>query len=225
MIATVLKNPKPKQETRARLIEATARLFSLHGYNGLTLRSVTKEAKANLAAANYHFGSKDALVLEMLHERIKPINERRLELLEEEKSKSPLQPLSVSQIFYTLIHPIGEEISKSANSRCSLAQLVARTFTEPTEFIERMHHRFFSQIAEIYHRELSLIFPNQPAKEIYWHLHLAVASMLGALAQHRRLEDFTKGMCKEDQVDEMIDRLTKFVSHGFTQGLRNPSPK
>ena len=224
MIAAVLKNPKPKQETRARLIEATARLFSLHGYNGLTLRSVAKEAKANLAAANYHFGSKDALVLEMLRERIMPINQRRLELLEEEKSKSPLQPLSVFQIFYTLIHPVGEEISKSANSRCSLAQLVARTFTEPTEFIERMHHRFFSQIAEIYHRELSLTFPNQPAKEIYWHLHLAVASMLGALAQHRRLEDFTKGMCNEDQVDEMIDRLTKFVSHGFTQGLRHPSP-
>jgi AcrR family transcriptional regulator len=224
VIAAVLKNPKPKQETRGRLIEATARLFSLHGYNGLTLRSVAKEAKANLAAANYHFGSKDALVLEMLRERIMPINQRRLELLEEEKSKSPLQPLSVFQIFYTLIHPVGEEISKSANSRCSLAQLVARTFTEPTEFIERMHHRFFSQIAEIYHRELSLTFPNQPAKEIYWHLHLAVASMLGALAQHRRLEDFTKGMCNEDQVDEMIDRLTKFVSHGFTQGLRNHSP-
>jgi len=48
--------------------------------------------------------------------------------------------------------------------------------------------------------------------------------MLGALAQHRRLEDFTKGMCNENQVDEMINRLTKFVSHGFTHGLRNSSP-
>ena len=90
MIATLLKNPKPKQETRARLIEATARLFSLHGYNGLTLRSVAKEANANLAAANYHFGSKDALVLEMLRERIQPINQRRLQLLEEEKNKRTL---------------------------------------------------------------------------------------------------------------------------------------
>ena len=221
MIANVTKNQKPKIATRRRLIEATARLFSLHGYNGLTMRSVAKEANANLAAANYHFGSKDALVLEMLRERIQPINQRRMQLLETYKKNQTREPLSVFQILRSLIQPIGEEISKSASSRCSLAQLVARTFTEPTKFIERMHHRFFSQIAEIYYRELSLIYPNAPAKEVYWHLHLAVSSMLGALAQHRRLEDFTKGLCTEDQVDEMIDRLIHFVSQGFTHGLRN----
>ena len=59
------KPAKPKLATRRRLIDATARLFAEHGYNGLTMRSVAQEADANLAAANYHFGSKDALVLEL----------------------------------------------------------------------------------------------------------------------------------------------------------------
>ena len=53
------------------------------------MRSVAQEANANLAAANYHFGSKDALVLEMLRERIQPINARRMELLNQAKSSNP----------------------------------------------------------------------------------------------------------------------------------------
>ena len=212
---------KPSQATRKRLIDATARLFAQNGYNGLTLRSVAREANANLAAANYHFGSKDAMVLEMLRERVQPINARRLELLELAKREKEGQPLEAHEIFHSLIFPIGEEISRSTQSRCSLAQLVARTFTEPARFIERMHQRFFSQIAEIYFRELSLAYPLAPSHEIYWHLHLAISSMLGALAQHRRLDAFTQGVCSEEQGEEMIGRLIQFVTHGFDQGIRS----
>jgi len=187
------------------------------------MRSVAQEADANLAAANYHFGSKDALVLEMLRERIQPINKRRIALLEEARLRNGNVAPSAHEIFHSLIFPIGEEIARSSKSRWSLAQLVARTFTEPVCFIERMHQKFFSQIAKLYHRELSLAFPNAPSKEIHWHLHLAVSSMLGALAQHRRLRDFTEGVCSEEEVGEMINRLIRFVTHGFINGI-NSSP-
>ena len=214
---------KTKLSTRKRLINATARLFAQHGYNGLTMRSVALEANANLAAANYHFGSKDALVLEMLRERIQPINARRIELLDEAKARNGKTAPSAREIFQSLIFPIGEEIARSSKSRWSLAQLVARTFTEPVSFIERMHQRFFSQIAKLYHQELSLAYPHAPPKEIHWHLHLAVSSMLGALAQHRRLGDFTEGECNEEEVNEMIDRLIRFVTHGFVKGVNASS--
>ena len=48
------------------------------------------------------------------------------------------KPLTTEQILRALILPIGEEIAKSAHSRQTLAQLVARSFTEPAHFIERM---------------------------------------------------------------------------------------
>lgn len=212
-----------KRSTRRRLIDTTARLFAQHGYNGLTLRSVAKEARANIASVNYHFGSKDCLVLEMLRERIEPINSRRLELLEEAKNRNGNNPPTAYEIFHSLIYPIGEEISRCSKSRWSLAELVARTFTEPVSFIERMHNRFFSKICKLYHKELTAVFPNANAKEIHWHLHLAVSSMLGALAQHRRLHDFTQGACYEEEVEEMIERLIQFVTHGFVLGITDSS--
>ncbi len=48
-------------ETRDQLVNTALRLFAVHGYHGVTTRMVTKEAGANLAAINYHFGSKQGL--------------------------------------------------------------------------------------------------------------------------------------------------------------------
>ena len=43
--------------------------------------------------------------------------------------------------------------------------------------------------------------------------------MLGALAQHRRLKDFSKGTCDEEDTQDMIERLITFATHGFEAGI------
>ena len=72
-------------DTKERILRAAELIFGRHGYAGTTLRAVTAEAGVNLASANYHFGSKEALVMEMLRQRVAPINEERLLLLERSK--------------------------------------------------------------------------------------------------------------------------------------------
>ena len=44
--------------TKDRILDAAERLFSEHGFDGTSLRAVTDEAEANLAAVSYHFGGK-----------------------------------------------------------------------------------------------------------------------------------------------------------------------
>lgn len=48
-------------ETRARLLNAAARLFADRGFARVTVRDICKKARANVAAVNYHFGGKDGL--------------------------------------------------------------------------------------------------------------------------------------------------------------------
>jgi AcrR family transcriptional regulator len=52
----------PADTTRDRLLDTAERLFAEHGYQATTMRAVTTEAAANIAAVNYHFGSKQALL-------------------------------------------------------------------------------------------------------------------------------------------------------------------
>src|SRR3954463_10026219 len=50
----------PADTTRDRLLDTAERLFAEHGYQATTMRAVTTEAAANIAAVNYHFGSTQA---------------------------------------------------------------------------------------------------------------------------------------------------------------------
>jgi TetR/AcrR family transcriptional regulator, regulator of cefoperazone and chloramphenicol sensitivity len=53
-------------DTRGRLLEAATTLFAERGFDRTTARDIAELAGVNLAAANYHFGSKRDLYLEVL---------------------------------------------------------------------------------------------------------------------------------------------------------------
>ena len=213
-------NPTRSENTRNKLIRSAEHLFANRGFGGLMIREVARRSETNLASAHYHFGSKEAMVLEMLSSRIKPINQKRLHYLQNARKDSGGKPLKTIEIFKALIVPIGEEISKSSHSRKTLALLVERSFTEPESFIQKMHSRFFGELCETFILELRRAHPQAKELDIYWNLHFAISSMLGALAQHRRLHDFSGGRCDDDNAEDMIHRLLIFVTNGFEAGLK-----
>ena len=47
-----------------------------------SIRDITRKARVNLAAINYHFGTKEALVAAVFERRVLPVNEARLAALE-----------------------------------------------------------------------------------------------------------------------------------------------
>lgn len=58
------------QETRGRLLNAAERLFSERGFKDVTVREICAEARANVAAVNYHFGDKLGLYRQVLQTAI-----------------------------------------------------------------------------------------------------------------------------------------------------------
>lgn len=50
--------------TRTRLLKAASRIFAQNGYQESTIAEICEQAKANIAAVNYHFGDKQTLYLE-----------------------------------------------------------------------------------------------------------------------------------------------------------------
>ena len=71
-------------KTRQKILSATGKVFAQGGYRAMTLRQVTREAKVNLAAVNYHFGSKLNLMRALLRDRFEPINLQRHLLLNQQ---------------------------------------------------------------------------------------------------------------------------------------------
>ena len=71
----------PRFSTRQRILGAAEELFAERGFAAASLRQVTAAAKVNLAAVNYHFGSKDNLIEEVFRRRLDELSRRRLERL------------------------------------------------------------------------------------------------------------------------------------------------
>ena len=122
-------------DTRERILDAAERLFMAHGYEGTSMRQITGEAAVNLAAVNYHFGSKESLMQEVFRRRLDWLNEERLRVLNEMELAAGENPLKPSQIvdgfFGTLLRMADDE----ARGGITFLRLLGRTLTDPSEFI------------------------------------------------------------------------------------------
>lgn len=64
------------ESTHSALLQAARRLFARHGYEGASVRAITREAGVNLGAVTYHFGSKRALFEAVAASMADPARER-----------------------------------------------------------------------------------------------------------------------------------------------------
>ena len=68
--------------TKDRLLDSAEQLFSKQGFSATSVRQISAAARVNLAAMNYHFGSKEQLISAVFARRLTPLNEERIGILE-----------------------------------------------------------------------------------------------------------------------------------------------
>ena len=91
--------------TKDRILDAAESLFMEHGFEATSLRSITASADVNLAAANYHFGSKEELFQAVLTRRLDPMNQERLDLLTALERAAAPGPVTCEQILSAMFVP------------------------------------------------------------------------------------------------------------------------
>src|SRR3981189_2280612 len=101
--------------TRSAILAAAERLYADRGFGDVTLRDIVAEANVNLAAVNYHFGSKDELIAELFVTRSLATNRERLNELKaaEEKGggRAPIDTILHALVGPTLRGCLGRERS------------------------------------------------------------------------------------------------------------------
>ena len=75
--------PRGAAATKERILDTAEALFMEHGFEATGLRSMTTAAGVNLAAVNYHFGTKEELFEAVLTRRLDPMNQERVALLDQ----------------------------------------------------------------------------------------------------------------------------------------------
>lgn len=207
--------PNKLPATRDRVCEAAERLFSEHGFSNTSLRQITAEAGANLAAVNYHFGSKEDLYREVLLRRLRPMNEERLTLLTQAEQLAGDQPVPVRAILITFIRPLLRRAADAGSGGRSFLRLISRQLMDPPPFIREEMVRELEPLAERYARALGQTKPDLPRSELFWRMQFAIGATLYTAAHQHDVERLSQGLCRSDDLDGCIRRLVEFCTAGL----------
>jgi AcrR family transcriptional regulator len=85
--------------TDARLLEVAERLFAEHGIDAVSVRAITIEAGANIAAVHYHFGNKVDLIRALVERRVNEVNTVRAQLLHTLDAADAVTPRDVAEMW------------------------------------------------------------------------------------------------------------------------------
>ncbi len=209
-------------ETRHRILDAAEALFVEHGLEATSMRMITTQAGVNLAAVNYHFGSKDALIQEVFKRRLVELNRQRLAALDEVESRVASEGRTVkpSQVLEAFFGPALALASDTEHGGHTFMQLLGRTYTDPNAFVRQF---LAEEYAETLSRFLSALYaslPGVPRDEILWRFHFMMGATSYAIAGTDALRLFAGGFEDEDPT-RLLPRLMSFL----LGGLRAPLPE
>ncbi|MGJ3242654.1 MAG: TetR/AcrR family transcriptional regulator [Opitutales bacterium] len=201
--------------TRERLLRETERLFATGGVGAITLREVTDRAGANLAAVNYHFGSKEGLIRTMLQERVEPVNAARIRRLEAARAAHGEAPIPVVTLLEAMMLPVLEEAEREADGEGTFLRMMGRVLSEPASFLREFHEQFFRDIAQRFHAELVRSCPHLDSIDLAYRMHFTVSAFTGALLQRRRLAWMSRGRIDPEDNDGLFHQLLPYLAAGL----------
>ncbi|HEX8986396.1 MAG TPA: TetR/AcrR family transcriptional regulator [Rhodocyclaceae bacterium] len=211
-------------DTRTRILDAAERLFVEHGLEATTLRMITAEAQANIAAVNYHFGSKEALIEELFRRRLTWLNEQRLaalDRLEAEAGDAPVKPRLIVEAFFGVAIRMAADTEGGGRN---FMRLLSRTYTEPAEFVKNFLAEEYALVLARFKKAFFKALPDVPQEEFLWRFHFMLGAMSYAVSGADAINVVGEGKLEFDNAgdpDALYARLMSFL----IGGLRAPLPE
>ena len=164
--------------TKDRILGAAEELFAQHGFAGTSLRQVTSLAAVNIAAVNYHFGSKENLVNEVFRRRMDGMTASRLEQLEAALREHPgeLEPILAAFIEPALA------LAQDRNGGASFVRVIARAYAEHNESLRKFLSDHYGHVLREFGKALHACLPQLDKETLYWRLDFLAGALTYAMS-------------------------------------------
>jgi AcrR family transcriptional regulator len=209
-------------DTKTRILDAAEELFMEHGFEATSLRLITTAAEVNLAAANYHFGSKEELFQAVLTRRLDPMNQDRMRLLDhfEASAVKAGQPLTCEKIMSAMFIPALKLARDHEKGGKNFLRLLGRAYADPAPFIRNFLSLQYQDMIGRFRTAFAHALPHLAKDELSWRLHFVMGALSYTLAGTDVLKMIAHFHPDDADNDELVlSRLAPFLS----AGLRAPA--
>jgi AcrR family transcriptional regulator len=213
----------PSDQTRTAILAAAERLYADRGFGDVTLRDIVAAANVNLAAVNYHFGSKDELIAELFVTRSLALNKERLRELREAEETGNGRA-DISEVLRALVGPTLRGCLGPENQRSTPARFMIRVSIESVPAIRRIRSREIDHLRKFI-AAMRRSLPDRSDVDLYWGLHFALAMAQQTVRDSERLAKLSDGKCDVDDVEGVIQRVVDVAVMGLSAGAKEKAPR
>ncbi|MEP7262759.1 MAG: TetR/AcrR family transcriptional regulator [Usitatibacter sp.] len=202
-------------DTKTRILDAAEELFMEHGFEATSLRSLTSAASVNLAAVNYHFGTKEELFQTVLTRRLDPMNQERIDLLEK-LEREGARSLNVEKILSSMLIPALRLARDEKRGGKNFLRLVGRAYADPAPFIRHFLSQQYAGMISRYKEAFLKALPHLSRQELTWRLHFVMGAISYTLAGTDAHKLFAQVTASDKENDELLlQRLAPFLVAGL----------
>jgi len=197
---------------------AAQRLFAEKGFEAVSLRKITTEALANVAAVNYHFGSKEALIDSVIVQHMLPVMRERMRLLDEAERKFKIGVVPVEVILDAFMRPFLTVMQESGESRELFCKFMGRCMSERGDKIPVQALRIAQRVVKRITAMLSDTLPDVEPEVLSWRLHFCFGVMAHTLMHEDTLKTVSKGLCGDPDFETTLQRMIDYCKGGLKAG-------
>lgn len=208
------------QDTKSRILDAAESLFTEHGFEATSLRQLTSAAGVNLAAVNYHFGTKEELFQAVLTRRLDPMNQERIALLERYEREAGNRPLPCEKILSAMLIPALRLSRDERRGGKDFLRVLGRAYADPAPFIRNFLSVQYAEMINRFKDAFLKALPHLTKQELTWRLHFVMGALSYTLAGTDVLKLMAQVIPHDKDNDEMLlQRLGPFLAAGLKAPL------
>ena len=196
--------------TQERILVAAEALFAKRGFDGASLRQLTAAAGVNLAAVNYHFGSKDKLVEQVFRRRLDALNGQRLAALERVAGRAST---TLEEVLEAYIRP-AMELSHDDHGALFM-RVLARAFAEHDDTLRQFLSDHYGHVIRQFTAEFARLLPQLERAELYWRIDLVTGALTHAMSGFGLIRR-KSGVSELTHREQTIVHLVRFSAAGLS---------
>jgi AcrR family transcriptional regulator len=214
--APTSRNPRGARRgdaTRLAILDAAERCFAEGSFDGVSLRSITEAAGVDLALANYHFGTKENLLHEIIARRARIVHHDRVLALEEARREAGTDGPSVEAIVTAFLEPLLLRlVAGDPGWRC-YASLASQLSISPKFIV--LTSDVLDPTALHFINALRAALPKAQPESIYWGYMFLLGVMVQVMPETGRIERLSRGLCQSNDVEGALRQMVPFVTAGL----------
>ena len=196
--------------TKDRILHAAEELFAAQGFATTSLRQVTSRADVNIAAVNYHFGSKDNLVNEVFRRRMDEMSAERLKALQQAVASRPgeLEPVLAAFVEPALA------MAQDRHGGGAFIRVIARAYAESNDSLRKFLSDQYGHVLREFAKALAGCMPGLGKEALYWRLDFLSGALTYAMADFGLIKR-PSGVSEATHRQRAAKALIRFAAAGF----------